>query len=579
MLLHAFLSISLTTLIRESIGKITASVGEINQTYDFVVVGGGTAGLVIANRLTEEDFTVLVLEAGGDHSEDMNITIPFFVTNAAPFTEYDWNYTTVPQNNLENRQLAYPRGFLLGGSSSINSMAYTRASKEDWDLFAKETGDGGWSWDAMQKYIFRNEKLTPPADHRNTAGEINPAIHGHHGLNKDSLPGFIDSFDRMVIQVSNELPETFPYNSDPNGPVGLVGTVSNGSRSSSATSYLAPQFASRRNLDVLIGARVTRILPSPNSTAKRPNFSVVEFLQDGMNWTTTASKEIILSAGSINTPAILLHSGIGDASELLAMNITPIVNASSVGKNLTDHLFVSNTWLVNSTETFERFTRNATKLAELVEEWNNSRTGPLVNHISNQLAWLRLPDIDPAEDPSAGPNSPHLELLIANGGAIPPPPEGNFMRISAALVTPTSRGAVTINSSNPLDPPLINPNFLDTEFDKSAIRSAVLTARKFTTAPVFSDYIISSTTNSTTDAEIDAYIQSMAESVDHPVSTAKMSPVDAEYGVVDPDLKVKGVTGLRIIDASVLPHIPAAHTQVSVYLFAERGSDLIKKSW
>ncbi|KAE9395796.1 aryl-alcohol oxidase-like protein [Gymnopus androsaceus JB14] len=588
MLVHAFLSIALATLIRESAGKITASVGEVNQTYDFVVVGGGTAGLVIANRLTEEDFTVLVLEAGGDHSQDMNITIPFFCQNAAPFTEYDWNYTTVPQNNLENRELVYPRGFLLGGSSSINYMAYTRASKEDWDLFETETGDGGWSWDAIQKYIFRNEKLTPPADHRNVRGEINPAIHGHHGVNKDSLPGFIDSFDTMVIQVSNELPEIFPYNSDPNGPVNLglgwdLGTMFNGSRSSSATSYLAPQFASRQNLDVLIGARVTKILPSPNSTDQRPNFSVVEFLHNGDDLsvqTVTASKEIILSAGSINTPVILLHSGIGDTSELLAMNITPIVNASSVGKNLTDHPIVGNTWLVNSTETYERFTRNATKLAELVEEWNNSRTGPLVDTVVNQLAWLRLPDIDPAEDPSAGPDSAHFELLFANGVILTAPPaEGNFMGISAALVTPTSRGTVTINSTNPLDPPLINPNFLDTKFDKNAMRSAVLAARNFAAAPVFSDYIISSTTNSTTDAEIDAYIQSMAESVFHPVSTAKMSPADAEYGVVDPDLKVKGVTGLRIVDASVLPHIPAAHPQAVVYIFAERGSDLIKESW
>ncbi|KAE9395797.1 aryl-alcohol oxidase-like protein [Gymnopus androsaceus JB14] len=584
MLVHAFLSIALATLIKKSVGKITASIGEVNQTYDFVIVGGGTAGLVIANRLTEEDFTVLVLEAGGEHSQDINIAIPFFCQQASPFTEYDWNYTTVPQSNLENRQLIYPRGFLLGGSSSINYMAYTRASKEDWDLFATETGDEGWSWDAIQKYIYKNEKLTQPADHRNTTGEVNPAIHGHHGVNKDSLPGFINSFDNMVIQVSNELPELFPYNSDPNSPVNLglgwfLGTMFNGSRSSSATSYLAPKFASRQNLDVLIGARVTRILPSPNSTDQRPNFSVVEFLHDGMNQRVTASKEIILSAGSVNTPAILLHSGIGDASELLAMNITPIVNASSVGKNLTDHPIVANSWLVNSTETFDEFTRNATKISELVEEWNNSRTGPLVDAPARQLAWLRLPDIDPAEDPSAGPNSAHLELVISNGLIGTVPAENNFMEISGAVVTPTSRGTVTINSTNPLDPPLINPNFLDTEFDKNAMRSAVLAARKFATAPVFSDYIISSTTNSTTDAEIDAYIQSVAGSLFHPVSTAKMSPTNAEYGVVNPDLKVKGVTGLRIIDASVLPHIPAAHTQVAVYLFAERGSDLIKESW
>ncbi|KAJ7580929.1 hypothetical protein C8J56DRAFT_794938, partial [Mycena floridula] len=279
----------------------------------------------------------------------------------------------------------------------------------------------------------------------------------------------------------------------------------------------------------------------------------------------TAEKEVLLSAGAVGSPHILQHSGIGDSQKLASIGIDSVLHNPSVGQNLTDHPFMSLSWLVNTTDTFDTISRNATLTAQFLKQWNETRTGPLLSSRSNHYGWLRLPNDSSIwqqySDPAAGPNTAHYELVFVNHNGImqgTAPPTGNFMSMTIAVVAPISRGEITWNSSNPLDNPIINPKFFDSAFDLFTMREAIRSARRFVAGPAWSNYVISELPNS---------------------ANAAMSSVDATYGLVDPDFRVKGIQGLRVVDASVFPKIPAAHTQVPTYVFAERASDLIKAAW
>ncbi|KAJ7733596.1 GMC oxidoreductase-domain-containing protein [Mycena olivaceomarginata] len=233
--------------------------------------------------------------------------------------------------------------------------------------------------------------------------------------------------------------------------------------------------------------------------------------------------EVILSAGSIGTLHILLHSGIGDSESLASLGISPVHDLPSVGRNLSDHPHVRISWLVNSTKTFNNAERNATVASEELEEWLTTKT-----------VWV-------------------LNNLL-------------------------SRGSVTLNSAYPFDTPVINPNLLGVELDLLIMRESMRSAQRFAAAPTFEDHILSpfSIDNTASDTELDSYIRNHATSLFHPVGTAAMSAPEADHSVVDPDLTVRGLGGLRIVDGSVLPYVPAAHTQAAVYVFAERAADLIK---
>ncbi|KAJ7836922.1 alcohol oxidase [Mycena olivaceomarginata] len=556
---YALILTSFTTLSFGAILENVADLNKLNLKFDFIIVGGGTAGNVVANRLSENwDVSVLVLEAGGSNVGVTNIIVPAFAARATPNTPQDWNYTTTPQVGLNSTAIAYPRGFVLGGSSSVNYMAYTRGSKEDYDRWANVTGDDGWSWDKLIPYMRKNEHFSPPSDHHNTTGQFNPAVHSFDGINGVSLEGFPVPIEPHIFAAVDQL-EGYPFNLDMNSGFQLgIGwaqsTIRGGERSSSATSYLAPKFVARPNLHVLLHARVTRVLQTTSNV-----FRTVEFVQDlnGKRITLTARKEVILSGGSIGTPNILLHSGIGNSSTLAALGIRPVHNLPSVGQNLTDHPLTNLAFLVNSTDTNETAERNATLTAEQFAQWNTTRTGPLVDAPGGPKGWLRIPDnstiFKQFPDPSAGPNTAHYEFLFSNG-------------IRTAVVSPASRGSVTLNSSNPFVAPLINPNLLGSEVDVFISRESVKSALRFAMAPTWQSFIISTVgiNITSTDAKIDEYIRE---------NTGTHVTQGAGWGVVDPDLTVKGLRGLRIVDLSVVPFIPAAHTQCA------RASDLIKEAW
>ncbi|KIM43770.1 GMC oxidoreductase [Hebeloma cylindrosporum] len=561
-------------------------------TYDYIIIGAGTAGLVVANRLTEDGkTTVLVLEAGVSDEGVIPAIAPFLGPTLTPNTPYDWNYTVVPQKGMHGRTFSYPRGRLLGGSSSANYMVHQYGSDEDWDRFANLTRDPGWAWKNVKNYVQKHEKIVPANDGHNTAGQFIPSLHGFDGEVSVSLPGFNLSIDARVMATTGQLPE-FPYNEDTSGGdhsllgIGFVqSSIGKGVRSSSSTSYLA-NANSRPNLTVLINATVVKLLQSGKKGALK-SFRSVQFSSspDSVTMTVKARKEVILSAGTIGTTQILQLSGIGNSADLKALKIPVLINNPAVGANLIDHVLLPNVFNVKDGESLDNFLRDPNLLGPAIDEWTANKTGIIANSVANTFGFARLPSnstiFKTVADPASGPKSPHWEIIVSDFWIYPgvaQPATGSFLTLITALISSTSRGTIKLQSTNPFDKPLIDPNYLTTEFDIVALRESVKASKRFVAAPAWADYVISpfGRLSATSDIDIDNYIRDVASTVFHPVGTAAMSSSSSKSGVVDQNLLVKGADGLRIVDASVFPFIPSTHTQGPVYPLAERASDLIK---
>ncbi|KXN88670.1 Glucose dehydrogenase [FAD, quinone] [Leucoagaricus sp. SymC.cos] len=533
-----------------------------HDAYDFIILGGGTAGAVVGARLGEvSKYRILVIEAGPSNQDVFDSQVPGLAMKIGFQTAVDWNYTTVPQVNVNNAVINYPRAMLLGGCSSHNQMVYTRGSRDDYDRWAKVTGNDNLSWDKILPYILKAEKLTSPNDPNFPEdGHFDPSYHSTTGAVSVSAAYYPHPFNDLMLNTTNELSKEFPFLLDVNSgrPLGIgwgQTTVEHGFRSSAATSYIAN---ARNNVHVLLQTRITRVLPVDK---ERRDFRKVEFATkpEGPRMTLTAKKELILSAGAMNSPQILLLSGIGPKAELEAVGIENIVDNPSVGKNFSEQVALQINFTTSLPVTdFDE--------AAALTQWKLNHTGRLGAPLRlPQIGWHRLPASSEAfkngsSDPTGGPDAPHVELFFEGIGAPSNSSTGTDGLSVGSLITdvvnlnPASRGSITLSSSSPFDPPKIDPALLGSPLDAAILLEGVKSLLRLLSSTTFATHIQGFTSSGPSSNDTEAIINYMEHSASHwghPVGSCAMAPHGATWGVVDPDFKLRGLNGLRVVDASV----------------------------
>ena len=522
--------------------------------YDYVIVGAGSAGCVLAARLSEDrDARVLLIEAGGrDRSPKIKIPAAF----AQQFqTKLDWNYATEPEPGCEDRRLYVPRGKSLGGSSSMNAMLYVRGCAADYDGWAAD-GCEGWSWEEVLPYFKRSERRAGAASEgRGTGGTLNVAD-----------PVSPSPLTQVMIDAvrANDFPLDPDYNDgEPDGVCPVQTTQLDGRRWSAADAFLRPAL-SRPNLTVLTRATVLGLqLDGERVTGVRYAKG-----RGRSSAVATAAREVILAAGAIGSPQLLMLSGIGAAEDMRALGIEPRVELDGVGRNLQDHPYLMCIWDTTSEDSL----LNAEKPRAMLD-YLTKRTGPLSSTVAEAFLWTRY------DREAAAPDLQfHLAPAYFNDHGFDTYDKHAFS-IGSVLVKPRSRGRIRLRSADPAAKPAICGNYLTEPEDVAALVHSVKLGREIAaTEPLagIAGREILPGTDVETDEQIEADIRKRVELLYHPVGTCRMgSDSDA---VVDPELRVRGVEGLRVVDASVMPTITRGNTNAPTYMIAEKGSDLIKAS-
>ncbi|ODN77798.1 hypothetical protein L202_04923 [Cryptococcus amylolentus CBS 6039] len=608
--------------------SITSDASSVNgESFDFVIAGGGVAGLTLAARLSEwSNVTVLCIEAGGDGSDvEDQIDIPgYSYLNSLTGSAYDWSYNTVAQTDNNDRVMYWPRGKGLGGSGAINGMFWGRASSEEYDVWAtlNPSGNETWNWEEMSKYIKKAENYTAPSsDVQDKFGMVvNASAHGDSGPIQAGYTEYI--FD----EVEKWIPawETLGLSAldlaggSTHGAQLSTSTInsSNQSRSDSKAGYIDP-LPPRDNLVILTGQQVTSVVFNGSTDASGNIIASGVTFQSAKgetSYSVQANKEVLVSGGTVGSPQILQLSGVGPSTLLSNLDIDVNLDLP-VGYNLQDHISYTMYWSTpQGTLTWNNLSTSDTLQASELSEYKSSHTGmwtyvneavgypsmadimdsdssastyaddvsdKISDTVSNVTSWLDLPD-----NVATGLTSQYkilqewltgdigqLEIILTMLGD-----GGNEMGIQVALQHPFSRGTILINSTDPFTDPHINPDYFGVGFDIDIIGYGSEFARRLAAASPLSDVMITETApgSSVTGDTLANYTRNKAGTEYHPVGTCSMLPKDSG-GVVDTTLTVYGSANLRVIDTSIVPLELSAHTMATTYGIAEKAADIIKK--
>lgn len=524
------------------------------KQFDFVIVGAGTAGCVLANRLSAEvGVTVLVLEAGGPYRHPM-LAIPMMAGLCYFVKSTNWNYESAPEPHLDGRRIAWPRGKVLGGTSAINGMMYMRGHRRDYDAWA-ESGLAGWSYDDVLPYFKYSEGHRDRRDDYH--GNDGPFIVTRAKSDNPLYPVFLEA----CRQAGH--PATDDFNGARQEGVGRQDfNIERGRRVSAATAYLAP-VRRRANLKTVTRAYATRVLFEGGRAIG------VEYAEGGRKKTAHAAREVILCGGAVNSPALLQHSGIGDGTMLKALDIPLVADLPGVGGNLQDHLgaYVQNHCLEPVT-LYRLFRADRAALA-LLRVWLFG-DGPGASVALEAGGFLRTrPELE----------IPDIQITFIPGLSLDTTrskQRRHGFLTHFYLARPKSRGRVAIASADPFAAPSIEPNSMAEEADRRVMRDGVRLVRNIMAQDAFARYRgeeISPGPDVENDEGIDSWLRANATTVWHPAGTCKMG--SGEDAVVDSELRVHGIDGLRVVDASVMPEIIAGNTATPTIMIAEKAADMI----
>ena len=529
------------------------------QIFDFVIIGGGSSGCVLADRLSEDGkYSVLLLEAGQrDRYPWIHIPIGYAKTMKHPV--YNWRFNTEPDAGLNDRQIYMPRGRTLGGSSSINGLIYIRGQSKDYDHW-RQLGNDGWGWESCLPYFKRLEHNDLGAsDTRGTGGPIWAS----------TVPGgdpLIDAFIKAAQ--ANGVPHTRDFNRGEQEGVGYYQlSTRRGFRCSTAVSYLR-RARGRRNLTLETEAFVSRIVFDGRRATG------VEYHRRGQNHRAAAAREVILSAGAIQSPQILQLSGIGSATFLKSFDIPVVRDLPGVGENLQDHLQVRLMFEVNQPITINDELNSPLGRVRMGLEYLFKRSGPLALGINKAGMFCRaLPDENSTPDTQF-----HVATVSADSaaGAVHP---FSGCTLSVCQLRPESRGHVRIKSTDVHEAPAIQCNYLSTETDRRTTVAGVKFARRVAGSSPLAEYMKRELTpgpGAHADDELLDACKRLGTTIFHPVGTAKMGPEHDARAVVDSTLKVHGIDGLRVVDCSIMPTLVSGNTNIPAIMIAEKAADLIR---
>lgn len=532
----------------------------VQTSFDYIIIGGGSAGSVIANRLSaDEHITVCLLEAGPRDNSPF-IRMPLGILLALRSNTLNWKFWTEQQKYCANRSIYWPRGRTLGGSSSINAMCYIRGNPHDYDNWAK-LGNDEWAYHHLLPYFKKLENYTADKinDYHSMGGPLNVTRHRY-------INPLMHVFLAAAQQASYKLVDDFNTEQQ-NDCVGLFDvTQYNGERFSNARAYLHP-IESRKNLKIITNAYVTKILFN-NKRAHVVCYSVKDELHQ-----IHSRKEIILCAGTIGSPQLLLLSGIGPRAELEKYHIPIVHELPGVGQNLQDHLDIHITSLEKNHYAFSFHFTACFRLIKNVIQYIFYRQGELTINYAQAGGFFRT------DQNLTRPNMAwhFVPSVFTNSGLqIRPLFKYYGYTLMISLLHPLSRGSIKLKSANPFQAPMIDPNYLENEKDLNAMVIGFKKSRELLSQSAFRSYFLSELEPGRkiqSDDEIKDYIRQHAETIYHPVGTCKMG--NDKMAVVDSELKVHGIEGLRVIDASIMPVIISGNTNTAVTMIAEKGSDLI----